>query len=452
MGMKFCCACESFTPSEPIFMHGFGAREHPSIGVHDPLYVKAAMLEANKALLILTIDALGSDRSFTFGIKETLRERFGLGHDEVLINFSHTHHSVFLTGPDDKQRRGGYSVGQTKWTEYESELDYSADEALYVSVRETIVRLTDYCRSHLMPGELSVGRTKSDFAVSRRKPNGSGGVEWSPYYEGEIDKDLFVLKLTDSSGVVKGILYNYGCHTTAMGPDNLLLSNDFAGRTSAVLENAYPGASALFLQGCGGELKPMRSAEGNRFRSLSIAEMEAAGDDLAREVIAVLEHGAFEPVRCSFRSAMADPLLYTEQTGAELYEQLAEKHAANRFYRNAALRTMRAIRDGTVLDRLPHTICLWHLDETTSIVAMEGEVSTDYSRMFKRLLKQKTVLTLGYTNGVYCYVPTRNMIREGGYEAECNFFFNLRGPFVPEIEDIIVGQIVRLEQRLCEEE
>ncbi|MDF2670586.1 MAG: hypothetical protein K0R67_2892, partial [Paenibacillus sp.] len=32
---------------------------------------------------------------------------------------------------------------------------------------------------------------------------------------------------------------------------------------------------------------------------------------------------------------------------------------------------------------------------------------------------------------------------EGGYESTCNFFFGLRGPFVPEIEDIILGQIAK---------
>ncbi|MEF3303934.1 neutral/alkaline non-lysosomal ceramidase N-terminal domain-containing protein [Paenibacillus sp. GYB003] len=446
--MKFCCASEPFTPAAPVFMHGFGARQHKSVGVHDELYVKAAMLEANKTVLLLTIDALGADRGFVEGVKEALRNAFGLERDEVLINFSHTHHSVFLTGPDPKLRRGGYSIAQERWTDNEDELDYGADEALYAAVTETILRLVAHCRDHLIEGELSVGRAASDFAVSRRKPDGAGGVVWSPYYEGDIDKELLVLKLADGSGTVKGILYSYGCHTTSMGPDNMLLSNDFAGRTSRVLEDAYPGATALFLQGCAGELKPMRSADGNRFRSLSIAEMEQAGDDLAADVIAVLERGELKRVDCSFRTAIADPLLYTERTEAEHYERIATDPAANSFYRSAAVRTMRAIRDGTVKDRLPHCICVWHLDDRTRLVAMEGEVSTQYSLLIKRLFAPHTTLTLGYTNGVYCYVPTRRMIGEGGYEAECNFFFNLRGPFVPEIEDIIVGQIVQTDMRL----
>jgi len=450
--MKFCCAKADITPDKPIFMHGFGARQHRSEGVHDPLYVKAAMLEANRTLLVLTIDALGSDRSFVDGIKDALRDNCGLEHDEVLINFSHTHHSFFLTGPDAAKRRGGYSVAQDGWKAREEELDYAEDEALFRTLRDTIIRMTEHCRAHLIEGQLSIGKAVSDFAVSRRKPNGDGGVTWSPYYEGEIDKELLVIRLTDNAGAVKGVLYNYGCHTTSMGPDNMLLSNDFAGQTSRVLEEAYPEATALFLQGCAGELKPLRSADGSKFRSLSIAEMEQAGTELAEQVIAILESEQLRPVHCSFRTAMVDPLLYTEQTPAAFYEPTATNPASNSFYRNAAVRTMEAIENGTIKDRLPHCICVWELGDSTRIVAMEGEVSTEYSLLIKRLFRTDTTLVLGYTNGVYCYVPTRKMIGEGGYESECNFFFNLRGPFVPEIEDIIVGQIVRAAMSLNEDE
>lgn len=447
--MKFCCVSEVMTPDRPVFMHGFGARTSKSEGVHDQLYVKAAMLEANKTLLLLTIDALGADRSFVLGVKEALKETFGLEHHEVLINFSHTHHSVFLTGLDTEHRRGAYSIAQEGWTDNDEELDYTEDEALFRFMRDTILRMTEYCRNHLVPGELSIGRGFSDFAVSRRKPDGKGGVSWSPYVDGSIDKELLVMKLTDAAGAVKGISYNYGCHTTSMGSDNMLLSNDFAGRTSRVLEETYPGAAVLFLQGCAGELKPRKSAEGTRFKSLTIAEMEEAGTDLAQDVIRIMEQAPFQTVHCSFRTALADPLLYTEQTPAAFYEPIASNPDYNSFYRNAAIRTIQAIKDGTIKDRIPHYISIWKLDDRHRIVSMEGEVSTEYSLLIKKLFADDTTLALGYTNGVYCYIPTRKMIGEGGYESDCNFFFDMRGPFVPEIEDIIVGQLVKLDMELA---
>ncbi|MDF2723177.1 MAG: Neutral ceramidase precursor [Paenibacillus sp.] len=444
--MKFWCASRDMTPDQPIFMHGFGARTGKSTGVHDPLYIKAAMLSANKTLLVITIDSLGSDRAFVLGIKETLRERFGLAPEDVLINFSHTHHSVFLTGPDANWRRGGYSIDQDRWTDDDNELDFSPDVRFYEFVRDLIADMTNECYQRLEEGELRLAQHTSDFAVSRRRPEGQG-VVWKPYFEGEIDKELLVLTIVDRSGALRAVLYNYGCHTTSMGPDNLLLSNDFAGQTSKRLEANYPGAMALFLQGCAGELKPRAGVLNDKFYSMSLQEMEQAGDALADEVTAIINNRPFVRIECEFASRMADPQLRTELTEPAVYEAMAADPAYNSFYRSAAARTLRAIEDDTVKTSIPHYIVVWQLDKRTHVVAMEGEVSTEYALKIKRLFGSQT-LVLGYTNGVFCYIPTRKMISEGGYEAICNFFFTMRGPFLPEIEDVIMSEIGTLRNGL----
>lgn len=447
--MKFWCTSRTMTPDKPVFMHGFGARQSKSVGVHDPLYVKVALLSANKTLLIVTIDALGSDRAFVLGVKEALRERFGFAHEDVLLNFSHTHHSIFLTGPDEAWRRGGYSMAQDRWTDDDSELDFTEDERYSRFVRDTIVEMAEECQNRLEEGELRLAKDSSSFAVSRRRPEGTG-VVWRPYYEGEIDKELMVLTIVDCSGKLRAVLYNYGCHTTAMGPDNMLLSNDFAGETSRLLEARYPGAVALFLQGCGGELKPRRGAVGDKFISMSIAEMEQAGAELAEEVSAIIEKRPFSTIACEFQTRMADPLLRTELTDAAVYEKMANDPAYNAFYRSAAARTLRGIQDGTVKTAIPHYIVVWQLDKQTHLVAMEGEVSTEYALKIKERFGTGRTLALGYTNGVFCYIPTRKMIAEGGYEASCNFFFKMRGPFLPEIEDVIMEEVESLRVELAE--
>jgi hypothetical protein len=442
--MLFCTAQEIITPDHPVFMHGYGARTHKSEGVHDPIMMKAVLLQADKSLLMVTIDTLGSDRSFIVGIKNALKNAFGLEHADVMINFSHTHHSVFLTGRDVSLRRGGYSMGQEKWPLSEEELIYTEDELYYDYIEEKLLRMVRHCYANLTKGELLIGRADSDFGISRRLPDGQGGVQWKPYYGGKIDKDLFVLKLVDADQNVKGILYNYGCHTTAMGSANYLFSGDFAGKTSNWLEEAYPGATAIFLQGCAGEIKPMKSADGDKFKSCTFEEMEEAGVDLAKEVAQLMESGSFTPVRSSgFGSMLLDPYIYTEQTPIEFYEKIMNDPTAGEFYQNSARRTIQAIQDGTIQDRMPLFISIWQLDEETRIVSIEGEVSTQYALMIKKMFGTGKTMVLGYTNGVFCYIPTAQMIHEGGYEATCNYFFGLRGPFVPEIEDIIIGQIAK---------
>ncbi|WP_127578883.1 neutral/alkaline non-lysosomal ceramidase N-terminal domain-containing protein [Paenibacillus koleovorans] len=443
--MRFSTAQTNITPDKPVFMHGYGKRDHKSEGMHDPLFMKAVLLQSDsgKSLLLVTIDSLGSDRSFTVGIKNALQEHFGLHHADVMINYSHTHHSVFLTGRDPSLRRGGYSMGQTQWPSHEDELDYTEDELFYDRLEGALLEMVRDCYANLVEGQLLLARADSNFGVSRRRPNDQGSVDWKPYYEGVIDRDLFVLKLVDSEERLKAILYNYGCHTTAMGAQ-YLFSNDFAGKTSSWLEEAYPGAAALFLQGCGGEIKPMKGAVGDSFKACSYEEMEEAGVDLANEVAALLEHGEFTPVRSDgFRSQLLDPQLYTERLPNGYYERIMNDSAGGEFYQKSAERTIQAIQDGSIKDRLPYYINIWQLDDETRIIGMEGEVSTQYGLMIKNLFGNGQTLVLGYTNGVFCYVPTAQMIHEGGYEATCNFFFGLHGPFVPEIEDIIVGQIAK---------
>jgi hypothetical protein len=78
MTMKFSMSKADITPQTPVFMSGFAARTHESEGVHDPIYAKAVLLQANKTLLIVTLDLSGGDRSFIDGIKHTLEETFGL--------------------------------------------------------------------------------------------------------------------------------------------------------------------------------------------------------------------------------------------------------------------------------------------------------------------------------------------------------------------------------------
>ncbi|WP_158560640.1 neutral/alkaline non-lysosomal ceramidase N-terminal domain-containing protein [Paenibacillus contaminans] len=447
--MKFCIGKDSITPAEPVFLSGFGDRTRKSEGVHDPIYVKAALLQSNKSLLIVTIDALGADRSFIQGVKDELKAKFGLEHDEVMINFSHTHASVYLTGRDARLRNGGYSMGQDQWTDHEEELDYTYDELYFDFVKEKLIHLVQHCLDHLEEGELLIGRTASHFGVSRRYRTNQG-IEWRPSYDAEIDQDLFVLKLMNAKRDVKGILYAYGCHPTSMGSSNYFISGDYSGAASRHLEQSYPEAVAMFLQGCGAEIKPRKSADGVTFKECSIEEMEEAGAGLAIEINDFMQNGAFKSVSCSFRTMLLEPNLYTERTPVEHYHQILDDPESSEFNKIRVKKLLKKFEDGSIKDQVPLYIAIWQLDESTRIVAIEGEVSTGYSRMIKKLFGPDQTMVLGYTNGIYCYIPTREMIYEGGYEVDNFYYYGHRGPFVPEIEDIIIGQIASAFGRLSD--
>jgi hypothetical protein len=430
--MKFSIARADITPQTPVFLAGFGARTHESEGIHDPIYAKTVLLQGNKTLLIITLDLAGSDRSFIDRIKSTLEETFGLKHDEVLINFSHTHHAIAARGEADTNLYPKYRS---------SAIDYGF-------IRDTIVGLVKECYDHLEEGQLLLARGTSVFGVSRRKLTDSG-VLWKPSYDVEIDHDLFVLKLVDQANELKVILYSYGCHPTSMGPDNYLISNDYPGRTNSYLEEAYSGATAVFLQGCAAEIKPLKCAAGDDFISCSFEQMEEAGVDLAKDIIRVLEEHSFSPIEGPFKTILVEANLFMEHTPIEFFESIVSNPAIGEVRRRGAQRKIELMKEGLAKDRTSIYIGIWQLDEETRLIAMEGEISTEYSLLLKQLFPGGKTIVLGYSNGVSFYVPTRKMIGEGGYEVD---FHHIGGPFsgifLPEIEDIIVGQIAKADLEL----
>src|SRR5690242_10622611 len=112
MIMKFAMQKEIITPDRLVFLSGFGGRTTKHEGVLDDIYARVTLLQHNKSLLIIQLDLTGGDRSFTNGMKSALKQKFGLREDEIMINFSHSHYSVFVTGEDPDTRRGMYSIAQ----------------------------------------------------------------------------------------------------------------------------------------------------------------------------------------------------------------------------------------------------------------------------------------------------------------------------------------------------
>jgi hypothetical protein len=442
--MKFSILKQDMTPDKPVFMAGFGIRERKSDGVADSLYFKAVLLQENQTLLMLAFDALGGDRSFVIGLKEALGEKFGFKEEEILINFSHSHSSVFLTGVngDPAFRRGGYSMGQERWIGVGEELDFTEDVSFYLQLRDKVLLAVDYCFTHLQEGRLLAGVGKSEVAVSRRLMTDKG-IRFKPNYEAETDQDVFVLKLVDENERIKGILFNYGCHPTCMS--GYQISAEFVGQACMLLESKYCGATAVFLQGCTADMNHRGIVKNGEFKSCTVEETQAIGNDFGAEIANILENEHFAAINCHFRTRMVDLQLYTQILTVADIEAVLENETLTEFRKLAARKLLKAIKDGRDKRSLRHYIQSWHLDENTGIIAQEGEIPAEFGLKIKKLLKDKKIMTLGYSNGVSTYIPTRKILREGGYEAEAVVIHGFRGPLIEETEDMIYGAIAGME-------
>jgi neutral ceramidase len=257
-----------------------------------------------------------------------------------------------------------------------------------------------------------------------------------------------IIKLEDNNGNIKGLLYNYACHPTSMGPNNYLISADYPGVVRKILEEQNPGMTAMFLQGCGADIKPVATTEDGAFKQCTFEELEVAGASLAEEIqnLLKLEEGkdvssSWRKINADFQTKSSDLKLYSESWDIEEWIEIEEDPKKPEYIRKAASRMVSKMKADKVNNYIPYYISYLRLDDKTSIIALENEVVSDIGKDIKKVFHDDDVITLGYSNSVMCYIPTKKVLAEGGYESTSFISAGLPGQFVDEVEDIIIGRI-----------
>ncbi|MDD4298009.1 MAG: neutral/alkaline non-lysosomal ceramidase N-terminal domain-containing protein, partial [Ruminiclostridium sp.] len=409
------------TPEGSVMQCGFSARTHKSVGIHDDTYASVVLMQANETIAIIALDVCLGDRSFTDSLKETLNEKHGLTPEKIIINYSHTHAAVALR-----------SENKDGTTDQEG-LKYCN------SVIDKVVNLVDEGLNNLSTGDLYIFKGKSKFGVSRRFPSDEG-ILWRPYFDdNSIDTDLFLLKFVDSKGHLKGLIYNYACHPTTLGSDNYLISADYPGVVRKALEEWNNGMTAVFLQGCGADVKPSATADDGRFKSCNFDELEKAGISLADEIKKCLQSQNWRKIEADFSATATEVKLYSEIWDDEKWNAMLNDPNEAEYRKRAIERILEGKKENKIKNYFPYYISVLRLDDKTCIAALENEVVSDYGKAIKGLF-QEDVITLGYSNSIVCYIPTKKVLIEGGYERETFLNAEIAGVFVPEIEDIIIGR------------
>jgi len=392
----------NITPREPVQLAGFGHREGEMQGVTRDLYIKTLLVqtcgtdgEASSALIV-SADLIwwGSERMER--IFDIVQQRWGIVRDAVILNASHTH-----SGPQTSNRFDR-SIGEM-------------NEA-YVDFLETsLFACIDQAFHTLEPVTMETGRGECGIGINRRKIE-NGLVIMAPNECGIVDPEVSVVRYIAGSGHVKAVIVQYACHPTTT--DQNLVSAEFPGAAMARVEQALgQGATALFLQGCCGDVRPNLTRDGQFYRG-DDADVEIFGSELADSVLRVLRGPMRSAPPCMIRS---------ESVSVSLPLQSAP--------------------DSSVGERsVPFNMNIVRLSDSLSFLAMNGEVVTAYGAYVKDLTGG-LVIPLGYSNGMIGYVPTASQIAEGGYEAvESQPYFGLPAAYSPVVEQIIKNGIERLVQ------
>ena len=250
------------------------ATNFPQGTIH-PLWAKALAIEdsAGSRLVVVTTDLIGMPREMGDAVCARAKKTTGIDRGRVLLNFSHTHCGpvVLACAP--------VAYGLTPE-------QYADAEAYAQTLQDKLVELIEAASADLRPAKLAYGEGKATFAVNRRaKRTSKNGEELDRSALVPVDHSVPVLQVTDAEGKLAAVLFGYACHNTTTPIYHY--NGDYAGFAQIALEAAHPGATALFMIGCGGDSNP------DPRRTIELAEQY--GNSLAAAVDEALS-GELHPV------------------------------------------------------------------------------------------------------------------------------------------------------------
>ncbi len=232
--------------------------------VNDPCYAKALVLKSGETTAVLiTVDAVAIGEigrignGFLATVRGALEKDLGIPPSNVVINASHCHGVV------------------------------RADTALLVvQVVKDAVKNIDFVKVGVGTGN------ESRISENRRlKMKDGSEVDMRRAYSmprdedvasvGPIDPQVGLVRLDREDGRPLAVIYNFACHPI-MNPPSKGNSADYPGFASKVIEEAT-GAMAFFIQGCGGDINPVRYKEVTR-----PADAEPLGTMLGATVLAAI--------------------------------------------------------------------------------------------------------------------------------------------------------------------
>jgi hypothetical protein len=407
------------TPTEPIWMAGFGSRTKPSEGVRQDLYAKALALqdESGRSAVIVALDIVGIEREMADAIAAEALRRHGLTRDRLVLNVSHTH-----SGP---------VAGLVVMPLYDLNPEQRAVVQRYTTgLIAKILEAIGGALTQLAPARVEFGQSLAGIAVNRRRGRNRS-------YPGPVDHDVPVLAIRDAEGKLRAVAVGYAAHATAMS--DYQINGDWPGFAMAEIEQANPGTTALFINGCSADSNPLPRRTEELARGYGKILAAAADEVLRGRMTAVTGplQTAFETVDVPFR---------TPPTRAELDQRLQDR---NSFVRLHAKRLIEEIeRKGALPTTYPYPVQVWQFGRSLKLITLGGEVVVDYSLRLKQEHGFDHTWVAGYSNDVLAYIPSRRVLMEGGYEGgESMIYFGRPGPFGAAVEEIIVEKVADLMRR-----
>jgi neutral ceramidase len=417
-GWKAGAAAARITPDKPVVLFGYPDRVGVSTKVEQDIWAKAVALEdpAGHRAVIVTADLFGfTAQHITDPVCQRLEKLTGLPRERFIFNASNTHTApVVSLKPWRTQNVVHPAI---------SEIDAQQTAAYTGSLQGKLIGVALEALKGLAPATLAYGTGEIDAAATK----------------GRIDRTVPLLRVTGGDGKLRAVLFGCAARNMAMGSANVI-HGDYAGVAQAALEEAHPGAIALFMAGCNADAEPPAAG------SIDLAKPQ--GQSLFKEVDRVLA-ADLVPIQGNLSTQFAKvelPLLDLNREKLKPYLALGNLQARQ------AQHMMTLLDAGeSPIKGYEAPIAVWQLGDRLTLVALPGQPSAGYVPLLVMALGGKNVWLSGNNNDSFGSIPIAANVKEIGPEAHGVTLWTFGqdlgrsvGFFSPPVQEVVLSTVVNL--------
>jgi len=417
MGIKAGVARVNITPPVGVELCGYGFYlNRKSTGIRDELYSKALVLnDGVRRVAIVANDLIGVNKEMTETVRQMVTRETGIPRDHILLACSHTHH-----GPATVPL---YGCG---------EIDYDYLNLLPKHIAG-VVRMAN---ANLQDAKIGAGKGNLGNISRNRVEKG-----------GPIDPEVGVIRVDDIQDNPLALLINFSCHPVVM-PINTLISGDFPGRATSVVETVKRGVTGMFLQGACGDINPVLTNKGN---------LEQPGVSLAAEALRVREQIQTTVEARIAVKTMNVKLPLSVPTAEEVRKVLNEyklkldskdekEQKLGRLYCEWAENALKKLETGQE-PWMETEIQVIQMDDMV-LAAEPSEMFVEFCLDVKGRSPRKNTFIVGYANDFVGYIPDREDYERKGYAAALVPIITGYFPFTPDVGKILADAMVDLIEQL----
>ena len=361
--------------------------------IRDPLRAGVLVLDDGETqAAIVTLDTIGAWDEMVLLARQRIEKLTSIPAANIMVTASHNH-----SGPG-----------------------FDADSQWGKSLIDKLGAAAKNAAATMKPVTVGYGEDRIGFGINRRKViDGRAVVRLNP--DGPNDQRVKVLRFDDGSSLTPlAVIMHAVCHPCFFTwgdkgsppyPNGYpKLSADFPGEAQSFVEMCYGDkTSALFLQGCAGDIRP--NLPGYPYRCADEADIQWAGRDLGSAVVRSL---AREVTRERLANRESYYAIRVASTKISLPGKTGRIEAE-----------LQAMKIGPYL-----------------LLTMPGEPMVEYGFKLENAIEDRAIpIIVGYANGNIGYIATEAAYNVGGYEPNTS-------KLLPEAEALILDELSRLADRV----